>query len=195
MTPPSLQRTVSYVAPQMAKTGLCVADWSFADPQKNVNDFSFSQLTVGGGLVTYVFEGKSHFDVATRGLDGERKTPGLQLQLSKVAEAELECMIACVQHEMLENATKFGMNADDVQELFKSPMSKNGTFPANLRVKMSGTRYWADGALTNAPDSHAGRKWQAKVHFKSIWIAPNAWGITCAALDLQEMRTEVECPF
>jgi hypothetical protein len=76
-------------------------------------------------------------------------------------------MIACVQHEVLENATKFGMNADDVQELFKSPMSKNGMFPANLRVKLSGTRYWADGVLTDAPDSHAGRAWQAKVHFKT----------------------------
>ena len=172
-----------------------VANWSFADPLSNVHGLSFSQISAAGEPVTYIVAGKSHFDVAIHGPEDERKTPGLPLQLSKPAEAELECVIACVQHEVLANASKFGMTADQVQDRFKSPLSKNGTYPANLRVKIAGTRYWADGALTGAPASHAGRTWQAKIHLKSIWVAANAWGLTCIALDLQETRVEVECPF
>ena len=185
----TIRRTISRAMAKQAS--LVVSDWSFGDPQSNVHGLSFSPISAEDAPVTYTFEAKSHFDVSTLGTD--RKTPGLQLQLSKLAESELECVMACVEHEVVENAEKFGMTAEEAAARFKSPMSKNGTYPANLRVKTTGTRYWANGEPTAAPAFHAGRTWQAKVHFKSLWFAPDAWGLSCVAVDMQEVRTE--CPF
>ena len=189
----AIRRTISRTMAKQAS--MVVSDWSFADPQRNAHGLSFSQISVAGAPVSYTFEGKSHFEVSTVGPDGQRKTPGLQLQLSKVAEDELDCTIACVQHEVVENAARFGMTPEDARARFKSPLSKNSTYPANLRVKTTETRYWKDGALTAAPDSHAGKKWQAVVLFKSLWFAPDAWGISAVATDMQETCENVECPF
>ena len=187
----AIRRTISRT---MAKhASLVVSDWSFSDPQSNVHGLSFSSISAADAPVTYAFEAKSKFEVSTVGTDGGRKTPGLQLQLSKMAEAELECIMACVEHEVVENAARFGMTRDDARERFKPCLTKTGMYPANLRVKTAGTRYWANGEPTAAPASHAGRTWQAKVHFKSLWFAPDAWGLSCVATDLQEVRTE--CPF
>ena len=107
----------------------------------------------------------------------------------------LECTMARVQHEVVENAAKYGTTPEDARSQFKSPFSKNGTYPANLRVKTTDTRYWKDGALTTAPDSHMGKKWQACVLFKSLWFAPDAWGISTVATDMQKTCEVVECPF
>jgi hypothetical protein len=189
----SIRRTLSRTMAKQAS--LAVSDWSFADPQNNARGLSFSQISAAGTPVAYTFEGKSHFEVSTYGLDGQRKTPGLQLQLSRMAEDELDCVMACVQHEVVQNAAKFGMTPEDARARFKSPFSKNGTYPANLRVKTTETRYWKDGALTAAPESHADKKWQAVVLFKSLWFAPDAWGISAVATDLQETCESVECPF
>ena len=189
----AIRRTLSRTMAKQAS--LVVSDWSFADPQSNAHGLSFSQITAAGTPVAYTFEGKSHFQASTVGPDGQRKTPGLQLQLSKVAEEELDCTMACVQHEVVENAAKYGMTPENARAQFKSPFSKNGTYPANLRVKTTDTRYWKDGALTTAPDSHVGTKWQACVLFKSLWFAPDAWGISTVATDLQETCEVVECPF
>ena len=189
----AIRRTISRTMAKQAS--LVVSDWSFADPQSNAHGLSFSHISVAGAPVTYTFEGKSHFQASTVGPDGQRKTPGLQLQLSKVAEDELDCTMACVQHEVIKNAEKFGMTTEEAAARFKSPLSKNGTYPANLRVKTADTRYWKDGAMTLAPDSHAGKKWQVCVLFKSLWFAPDAWGISAVATDMQETCEIVECPF
>ena len=87
------------------------------------------------------------------------------------------------------------MTPEDARARFKSPLSKNGVYPANLRVKTTETWYWKDGALTTAPDSHAGKKWQAVVLFKSLWFAPDAWGISAVATDMHSTCENVECPF
>ena len=189
----AIRRTISRAMAKQAS--LVVSDWSFADPQSNAHGMLFSQISVAGAPVAYTFEGKSHFEASTHSPNGERKTPGLQLQLSKLAEDELDCTLACVKHEVVENAAKFGMTPEDARERFKSPLSKNNTFPANLRIKTTGTRYWKDGELTAAPESHAGKKWQTVVLFKSLWFAPDAWGISAVATDLQETCENVECPF
>jgi hypothetical protein len=189
----SIRRTLSRTMAKQAS--LVVSDWSFADPQCNARGLSFSQISAAGTPVAYTFEGKSHFEVSAVGIDGQRKTPGLQLQLSRLAEDELDCVMACVQHEVMQNSAKFGMTPEDASARFKSPFSKNGTYPASLRVKTTDTRYWKDGALTAAPESHADKKWQAVVLFKSLWFAPDAWGISAVATDLQEMRESIECPF
>ena len=189
----SIRRTLSRTMAKQAS--LVVSDWSFADPQCNARGLSFSQISAAGTPVAYTFEGKSHFEVSAVGIDGQRKTPGLQLQLSRLAEDELDCVMACVQHEVMQNSAKFGMTPEDARARFKSPFSKNGTYPANLRVKITDTRYWKDGAQTVTPESHAGKEWQACVLFKSLWFAPDAWGISAVATDLQEMRESIECPF
>ena len=194
----SAERSSKAAMPREAlakKASMVVSDWSLSDPQSNAHGLSFSQISAAGAPVTYSFEGKSHFEVSTVGPDGQRKTPGLQLQLSIMAEDELDCTIACVQHEVVENAAKFGMTPEDARARFKSPLSKNGMYPANLRVKTTETRYWKDGALTTAPDSHANKKWQVCVLFKSLWFAPDAWGISAVATDMQETSEIVECPF
>ena len=189
----AIRRTLSRT---MAKhASLVVSDWSFSDPQSNTRGLSFSQISAAGTPVAYTFEGKSHFEVSTVGPDGQRKTPGLQLQLSRMAEDELDCVMACVQHEVVQNAAKFGMTPEDARARFKSPLSKNDMYPANLRVKTAETRYWKDGALTAAPASHVGKIWQAVVLFKSLWFAPDAWGISAVATDMQEICESVECPF
>ena len=177
------------------KASLVVSDWSFADPQSNARGLSFSQISAAGIPVAYTFEGTSNFEVSTVGPDGQRKTPGLQLQLSRMAEDELDCVMACVQHEVVENAARFGMTPVEARAKFKSPLSKNDAYPANLRVKTTETRYWKDGALTAAPDSYARKKWQAVVLFKSLWFAPDAWGVSAVATDMQETCENVECPF
>ena len=187
----AIRRTLSRTMAKQAS--LVVNDWSFADPQSNVHGLSFSSISAADAPVTYTFEAKSHFDVSPLGTNGDRKTPGLQLQLSKLAEAELECVMACVEHEVVENAARFGMTQEEARARFKTCLTKTGTYPANLRVKTTGTRYWASGEPTAAPASHAGRIWQAKVLFKSLWFAPDAWGLSCVATDMQEVRTE--CPF
>ena len=189
----AIRRTISRAMAKQAS--LVVSDWSFADPQSNAHGMLFSQISVAGAPVAYTFEGKSHFEASTHGPNGERKTPGLQLQLSKLAEDELDCTLACVQHEVVENAAKFGMTPEVSRERFKPPLSKNGSYPANIRVKTSETQYWKDGALTTAPESHAGKKWQACVLFKSLWFAPDAWGISTVATDMQETCENIECPF
>ena len=192
---PAIQRTVSRVEPMAKKESLVVAKWSFADAVCNAHGLSFSQITAGGAPVTYSFEGLSHFEASTHSPQGERKTPGLQLRLSKLAEAELECTVACIQHEVIKHSAKFGMMPEDARERFKSPLNKNGMYPANLRVKIAGTKYWSDGELTAAPESHAGKSWQTVVHLKSLWFAPDAWGITIAATDMQEVTPQNICPF
>ena len=189
----AIRRTLSRTMAKQAS--MVVSDWSFADPQKNAHGLSFSQISAAGAPVSYTFEGRSHFEASTVGPDGQRKTPGLQLQLSSVAEDELECTIACVQHEVVQNAARFGMTPEDARARFKSPMSKHDMYPANLRVKTTETRYWKDGAMTAAPDSHSGKKWQAVLLFKSLWFAPDAWGISAVATDMQETSEIVECPF
>ena len=189
----AIRRTISRAMAKQAS--MVVSDWSFADPQSNAHGLSFSQISAAGAPVTYHFEGKSNFEVSTVGPDGQRKTPGLQLQLSSVAEDELECTIACVQHEVIQNAAQFGMTPEQARAQFKSPLSKTGTYPANLRVKTTETRYWKDKELTVAPDSHANKKWQVVVLFKSLWFAPDAWGISTVATDMQETSEIVECPF
>ena len=187
----AIRRTLSRTMAKQAS--LVVSDWSFADPQSNAHGLSFSQISAAGAPVSYTFEGKSHFQASTVGPDGQHKTPGLQLQLSKISEAELECVMACVEHEVVENAARFGMTQEEARARYKPCLTKTSTFPANLRVKTTGARYWANGEPTAAPASHAGRIWQAKVHFKSLWFAPDAWGLSCVATDMQEVRQV--CPF
>ncbi len=128
----AIRRTISRT---MAKhASLVVSDWSFAAPQSNTRGLSFSQITAAGMPIAYTFEGKSHFEASAVSPDGQRKTPGLQLQLSKVAEDELDCVMACVQHEVVENAAKYGMTPENARTQFKPTMSKNGQYPANLPV-------------------------------------------------------------
>ena len=189
----TIRRTLSSTMAKQAS--MIVSNWSFADPQSNAHGLSFSSITSEGAPVSYTFEGKSHFEASSVGPDGQRKTPGLQLQLSKVAEDDFDCAIACVQHEVTENASKFGMTPVEARARFKSPLSKNSTYPANLRVKTADTRYWKDGSQTLAPLTHAGKKWMTRVLFKSLWFAPDAWGVSAVATDMQEICETVECPF
>lgn len=193
----AIHRTLSTQLPEMSKKvrSLVVSDWAFGPPSQNSQGLTFVQISHAGAPVHYIFEGKSHFDVSSTSADGSAKTPGLQLQLSQLAEAELECMMACILHHVVENASEYGMRAEDAQQNFKPCMAKNGEFAANLRVKTASTKYWKQGCLTPAPPSHAGRLWNVKVHFKSLWFAENAWGVSCAATDMQENEVVVECPF
>ena len=191
----TIQRTVGQVEPTAKNSMLVVSNWTFTDPFRNAHGLSFSQITNGDAPVVYSFEGANHFDASTHTLGGERTTPGIQMQLSKLAESELDCVIACVQQEVIENAEKYGVTSIIARDRFKSPLSKKDKFPANFRVKINGTRYWKDGNPTTAPESHAGKKWQAKVHLKSLWFSKDAWGISCVATDLQEICENVICPF
>ena len=118
----AIRRTLSRT---MAKhASMVVSDWSFSDPQRNAHGLSFSQISAAGAPVSYTFEGKNHFEVSAVGPDGQRKTPGLQLQLSKVAEDELDCTIACVQHEVAENAARFGIAPEHELRLMVIPKER-----------------------------------------------------------------------
>jgi len=190
MTVSEIRRTLSHIAEPMSKTSsLVVSGWSFQPMQSNAAGLAFSQITCLGEPVTFTFEAQSHFDVSTD------HAPSLKLQLRALTEGELDCMFACVLNHVEENATLYGMTAQEVRERFKSPFFKKDPFPANLRVKVAATKYWADGTLTKAPDSHTNRTWQVRVHLKSLWFAPNAWGVSCLATDLSEVKTDIICPF
>ena len=192
-----IRRTLSTV-PESAMSKikpLVVSDWSFAPTSTNSQGLLFSQISHKGEPVTHVFEAKSHFDMSAVGADGASRTPGLMLQLSREAENEMECVMSCCLHHVTEHASDYGMVAEQVESKFKPCFVKNGLFPANLRVKTAGVRYWAEGALTTAPSSHVGCEWTVKIHLKSLWFAPDAWGISCTATDMQEHRTVIEYPF
>ena len=184
----AIQRTLSRVNP-MPKESLVVANWSFDDPQSNTTGLSFCQITCHGEPVTFTFEGQSHFDISTE------NSPNLKLQLHALTESELDCVFACILKYVEEHAALYGMTAQEARERFKPCFTKKEQFPASLRVKVAATRYWADGALAKPPNSHACRTWQARVHLKSLWFAPNAWGVSCLATDLSEVKTDIICPF
>jgi len=185
---PAIQRTLSRVE-AMPKESLIVADWSFADPQTNASGLSFCQITCHGSPVTFTFEGDSHFDISTE------NSPNLKLQLRALTEGELDCVFVCILKYVEEHAALYGMTAQEARERFKPCFTKKEQFPASLRVKVAATKYWADGTLTKPPDSHANRTWQVRVHIKSMWFAPNAWGVSCIATDLSEVKTDIICPF
>ena len=173
----------------MPKESLIVNDWAFAPSQPNTAGLSFCQITCHGEPVTLTFEGQSHFDLSTE------NSPNLKLQLQPLTEGELDCVFACILKYVEENSALYGMTAQEARERFKPCFTKKEPFPGSLRVKVASTRYWADGTLTKPPESHACRTWQVRAHLKSLWFAPTAWGVSCLATDLSEVKSDVICPF
>ena len=190
MSTPTLQRTLSKIVEPMSKS-LVVSSWSFLPPQPNSAGLAFSAIACDNEPVTFTLSGRSHFEVSALA----EGAPSLKLQLEAATESELECVFACVLAHVEENAATFGLTPQEARERYKPPLTKNGVFPANLRVKVAQSRYWEDGKLVGAPETHVGCTWQARVHLKSLWFAPNAWGVSCSATDLQEVKTEMICPF
>ena len=178
----------------MPEKMLSVCDWTFMPCQKNTQGLSFSQISNDRDSVYHSFEASSYFD-ASYGPEGNH-TPSLQLALQPKTESELDCMISCVRHYVEQNCEEFGMTQQQAVDRFKSPFVKNGMYAANLRVKLAGTRYWsADENIVSPPTSHATRNWNVRVHFKSVWVSPDAWGLSCQACDLQELTLEAKFPF
>ena len=134
--------------------------------QKNTQGLRFSQISNDRDPVYHSFEASSYFD-ASYGPEGNH-TPSLQLTLQP----------------------------KQAVDRFKSPFVKNGMYAANLRVKLAGARYWsAEENTMLPPTSHATCDWKVRVHFKSIWVSSDAWGLSCQACDLQEITSKAKFPF
>ena len=108
-------------------------------------------------------------------------------------------------HEVLAQSLRFfgrKLSEEDVLTMYKPITKKTGEYPRQLRVKVNttgyhSTRYWdAQRTRIDAPESHAGKIFNAKVALRALWVAPEAWGLVCDATDLQEQEQAPEvCPF
>ena len=191
----AILRTKSRVSDfHMPENMLSVCDWTFMPLQKNTQGLKFSQISNDRDSIYHSFEASSYFD-ASYGPEGNH-TPSLQLTLQPKTESEFDCMISCIRHHVEDKCEEFGMTLQQAIDRFKSPFVENGMYPANLRVKLAGTRYWsADENNVSAPATYATREWKVRVHFKSIWVSPDAWGLSCQACDLQEITSKAKFPF
>ena len=178
----------------MPENMLSVCDWTFMPCQKNTQGLRFSQISNDRDPVYHSFEASSYF-YASYGPEGNH-TPSLQLTLQPKTESEIDCMISCIRHHVEDRCEEFGMTQQQAIDRFKSPFVKNGMYPANLRVKLAGARYWsADENTMSPPTTHAAREWKVRVHFKSVWVSSDAWGLSCQACDLQEITSKAKFPF
>ena len=74
------------------------------------------------------------------------------------------------------------LEAEEIQQRFKSTLHKNGAYPTNLRVKVQtkgacGARYWDKQKNMLKPfASHAGSTFRAKLYMKGVWFSNSSWG-------------------
>ena len=182
--------------------------WQIGAPYEAGDIQSFPITVDNGDLVINIGDVTSSFEPSSIDPNATRKNLSLKLPRSWESSFELlEKELA--QFAVAQSVTLFGSfcTPDELQATYKPVYKKNGTYPAELRAKLStagfySTRFWSpDRTRVDPPPDFPGRSFNVCIKLRGIWVGKDrAFGLVCDATDMQEIThalgdCHAECPF